>query len=560
MKYIELSELYKKLEATSSKLEKAHLIANFIKKIENDEELKIAVSLIESRIFPKYQQIELGVATQLMIKSISKSTGFTTTEIEELYKKFGDLGKVAEYCVKNSKQKIFLKKELTIREVFETLRKIALSSGEGSIEKKLSLISYLLNNSKPEEAKYITRTILDELRVGVAEGILVDAITEAFLGTKERREYVEFAWNILTDFSEVAYIAKKFGIEGLKNVKPVLGRPIQVMLGLAAEKIEDVIKEYPNVICEFKYDGFRAQIHKIGEEIKIFSRRQEDVTNQFPDLVSICLENLKAKECIVEGEVWAIDENGNPLPFQKLSQRIHRKYEIEKIAKEIPVQINLFDIVYVDGRTLFNLPLSERRKILKDVVIEKEKKIKIAESIVPKNVEEIKEFFEKAKRLKQEGIMIKNLDSKYIFGRHVGGWYKIKETMESLDLVIVGATWGEGIRSKWLTSYLLACRDEDTGKLLTCGMMSTGLTEEEYEMLTNILKELVIKESGRDVIVRPKIVIEVGYQEIQKSPNYESGYALRFPRFIKLRFDKGVEEADTLQRIEKLYKTQGKAG
>lgn len=560
MLYKELVELYEKLEKTSSKIGKTNLISNFLKKIEKDEEIKIIVSLLEGRVFPKFEQIELGVATQLMIRAISKSTGFPINEIEELYREFGDLGLVAEHCVKNRKQKVFLKKNLDIKTVYETIRNIGLTTGEKSQDKKLLLISSLLTNSEAKEAKYIVRTILDELRIGVAEGILVDSIAEAFLESRENNEYVNFAWNILNNFSEVAVIAKNFGKDGLMKVRPTLGKPIQVMLGLAAESIEDVIKEYPNVICEFKYDGFRAQIHKNKDKVWIFSRRQEDVTTQFPDLVEICKNNLKVEECIVEGEAWAIDENGFPLPFQKLSQRIHRKYEIEKMIREIPIQINLFDIVYLNGETLFHLPLKERRKILEKIVIEEDKKIKIAESIIPKSIEEIKNFYNKAKELKQEGIMIKNLDSKYVFGRHVGGWYKIKETMENLDLVIVGATWGEGSRAKWLTSYLLACRDEDTGKLLTCGMMSTGLTEEEYEMFTQLLKPLIIKQNGRDVTIKPKIVIEVGYQEIQKSPNYESGFALRFPRFVRLREDKSVEEVDTLERLKDLFESRGKKG
>ncbi|MCS7123566.1 MAG: ATP-dependent DNA ligase [Candidatus Aenigmarchaeota archaeon] len=560
LKYIDFVKIYSSLEKTTSKLEKASIISKFLEKIQDDEELKICTSLIEGRVFPKYKQIELGVATQLMIKAISKSTGFSTKEIEDLFRELGDLGSVAEHCIKNMKQKVFIKKSLSVKEVYYTMQKIGLSSGEGSQEKKLLSISYLLNNSQPEEAKYIVRTILEELRVGVAEGILIDAISEAFLKSREERNVVEFAWNILTDFSEVVVIAKNEGKNGLLNVKPVLGRPIQVMLGLAAESIEDVVNEYPNIICEFKYDGFRAQIHKDFDKIWIFSRRQEDVTNQFPDIVECCKKNIKANQCIVEGEIWAIDEDNKPLPFQKLSQRIHRKYEIEKMIKEIPVQLNLFDIVFVDGKTLFNLPLKERRNILFEIVREEERKIKIAESIIPKTIDEIKNFYKKAKELKQEGIMIKNLDAPYIFGRHVGGWYKIKETMESLDLVIIGATWGEGARARWLTSYLLACRDENTGKLLSCGMMSTGLTEEEYQMLTDILSKDIIKQSGRDVIVKPRIVIEVGYQEIQKSPNYESGYALRFPRFIRIRDDKSIEECDTLSRVDALFKSQGRKG
>ena len=560
MEYEKLVEYYERLEKTSSKLEKTRILAILFKEVEENLLDKV-VLLIQGRIYPKYQQIELGIATQLMIKALSKATGYSSSEIEEMFKEEGDLGLVAERCVRKRKQIILFKKKLTVEYVFEILRKIGLITGERAIDKKISLISELLASAEPREAKYLVRTILGELRIGVAEGIIRDAIVEAFMPNKEEGlKAVEYAWNILSDFSEVAVIAKKEGIEGLRKVKPVLGRPIQVMLGLAAKNIEELIQKFGELMVQYKYDGMRAQIHKQGERIWIFTRRQEDVTPQFPDLVEAVKKHVKAKECIVEGEAWAVDpKTKKPLPFQKLSQRIHRKYEIERMVKEIPVQLNLFDIVYLDGETLFDKKLKERFEILKKVVEEGEK-VRIAKTIVTADLQTIEKFYHEALDEKQEGIMLKVLDAPYIFGRHVGGWYKIKPVMETLDLVIIGATWGEGARAKWLTSYLLACRDEDTGKLLPCGMMSTGLTEEEYELMTQMLKELIVKEEGKNVWVKPKIVIEVAYQEIQKSPNYESGFALRFPRFVRIRYDKGVEEVDTLERVKQLYLSQGKAG
>ena len=560
MEYEKLVEYYERLEKTSSKLEKTRILAILFKEVEENLLDKV-VLLIQGRIYPKYQQIELGIATQLMIKALSKATGYSSSEIEEMFKEEGDLGLVAERCVRKRKQIILFKKKLTVEYVFEILRKIGLITGERAIDKKISLISELLASAEPREAKYLVRTILGELRIGVAEGIIRDAIVEAFMPNKEEGlKAVEYAWNILSDFSEVAVIAKKEGIKGLRKVKPVLGRPIQVMLGLAAKNIEELIEKFGELMVQYKYDGMRAQIHKQGERIWIFTRRQEDVTPQFPDLVEAVKKHVKAKECIVEGEAWAVDpKTKKPLPFQKLSQRIHRKYEIERMVKEIPVQLNLFDIVYLDGETLFDKKLKERFEILKKVVEEGEK-VRIAKTIVTADLQTIEKFYHEALDEKQEGIMLKVLDAPYIFGRHVGGWYKIKPVMETLDLVIIGATWGEGARAKWLTSYLLACRDEDTGKLLPCGMMSTGLTEEEYELMTQMLKELIVKEEGKNVWVKPKIVIEVAYQEIQKSPNYESGFALRFPRFVRIRYDKGVEEVDTLERVKQLYLSQGKAG
>ncbi|MFH8120007.1 MAG: ATP-dependent DNA ligase [Candidatus Aenigmatarchaeota archaeon] len=564
MDYSVLVDYYEKLENVSSKLKKTEILAELFKNA-SSEELPKVVLLVQSIVYPKYMQLELGIATQMMIRAISKATGFKPEEVEKKFAKLGDLGLVAEELIKEKKQVTLLKKKLTVDNVFENLRKLATITGEGSQERKLNLIVELLVSAKPKEARYIVRTILGELRVGVAEGLIRDAIVQAFLAEEDKEvatSAVDYAWNILSDFSEVAKIAKEKGIDGLRRVKVELGRPIQVMLGEKAESIEEVVKEFGKVSAEYKYDGMRAEIHKKGDDIWIFTRRLEDVTKQFPDLVELCRKFLKAKECIVEGEALAINpKTGSPLPFQVLSQRIHRKYDIEKMVKEIPVQLNLFDILYLEGEMLLDKPFFERRKILERIVKVVEGKFQLAKQIISDDVKELERFYKEALDAKQEGIFLKVLNSPYVFGRHVGGWYKIKPIMETLDLVVVGASWGEGSRAKWLTSFELACRDPDTGKLLRCGMMSTGLTEEEYERMTEMLKPLIVEEKGKTVKVKPKIVIEVGYQEIQRSPNYESGFALRFPRFIRDRTaDKSPEEADTLDRIKRLFESQGKSG
>ncbi len=560
MEYSKLVELYEKLEKESAKLTKTSLIAQFIKNLDDEDLIKV-IHLLQGRAYPNYSQLEIGVATQLMIKAISKSTGFSEDKINEMFKEFGDLGKVAEEAIKSKKQRTLFSLPLTVEKVYDNIRRIAIQTGEGSQDRKLSLISELLSQAKPEEGRYIVRTILEELRIGVAEGIIRDAIAEAFHCEKD---LVDYAWNIISDFGEVAVISKTKGNEGLKNVSPILGRPIQMMLGVAGKSIEDVLKEYPNVVVEYKYDGFRTQVHKKREKVWIFSRRLEDVTRQFPDLVKICREHIDAEEVILEGETWAVDENGNPRAFQVLSQRIQRKYDIEKMVEEIPVQLNVFDIVYKDGEKLFDKPLKERRKILFSVIKEG-KGIKFAKYLESNDVEEIKKFYKEALDLGQEGIMIKNLEAPYKFGRHVGGWYKIKPTMENLDLVIIGAEWGTGKRTGWLGSFILGCRDEETGEFLECGMLGTGIKEKKespdditFEDLTEMLKPYIDREEGQRVWIRPKVVVEVAYEEIQRSPNYRSGFALRFPRFVRLRIDKSPEEADTVERLKYLYELQGR--
>jgi DNA ligase-1 len=568
MDYFILAETCEKLEGISSKLSKTEVLAEMLKNT-HIEYLPKLVLLVQGIVFPHFSGNELGIATQMMIKAISKASGFKEESIEEKFRKTGDLGLVAEEVMKSKKQTTLLKKRLTIDFVFHNLQELAFITGSGSQEKKLKLIAELLVSAKPKEAKYIVRTILGELRVGTAEGIIRDAIVKAFLFkedmTKEEKKEstfaVDYAYNIFSDFGEIARIAKEKGLPGLKRAKVQLGNPIQVMLGEKAESIKDIVEDFGEIAAEYKYDGMRAQIHKKGNEIWIFTRRLEDVKKQFPDLVELCNNGLTARECIVEGEVLGMNTKTNePLPFQQLSQRIQRKYDIEEMTKEIPIQMNLFDVIYLNGEMLVDKGFSERRKILEKIVKTIPKKFQLAKQIVSGDGKKLEKFYKEALKAKQEGLFLKVLDSKYVFGRHVDGWYKIKPIMESLDLIIIGATWGEGTRAKWLSSFVVAVRDINTGNFLECGMMSTGFTEEEYENMTKTLTPLILRSEGRNVEIKPKIVVEVGYQEIQKSPTYASGFALRFPRLIRIRPDKGIDDADTLERLEELFKSRGRAG
>ena len=568
MYYSRLVDIYEKLESVSSKLEKTHIIANLLRETPTEDLDKI-VLLIMGRVFPRYTGYELGIATQMAIKAIAQFTGFSTKEVEGLFREMGDLGLVAEKCIRERKQSTLFAEKLTVDKVFNTLQKLPFLTGAGSQDRKLKLIGDLLASAEPKEARYILRTVLEELRVGVAEGLIRDAIVEAFLlkedaSNEEKRrlaDIVDYAWNILSDFGEVARIAKTKGVDGLKSVKLQPGRPYQVMLGLAVKSIEEIVNEFGTIAAEWKYDGMRTIIEKKGDKIWLFTRRLENVTMQFPDLVELARKGLPVKECIVEGETLGIDiKTGYPLPFQVLSQRIHRKYDIDQMVKQIPIQVNIFDIVYLNGEMLLDKPFKERRKILEKTVKIIPGKFQLSKQIITSDLKELEKFYQEALNAKQEGLMLKVLDAPYTFGRHVGVMYKIKPIMETLDLVIVGAEWGTGARAKWLSSYVVACRDPNTGKFLPVGMMGTGLSEEQFQEMTERLKPLIISQKGTHVEVRPEIVVEVGYQEIQKSPNYESGMALRFPRLIRVRDDKSPEEADTIDRVEELYKSQGREG
>ncbi|MBI2005587.1 MAG: DNA ligase, partial [Candidatus Aenigmarchaeota archaeon] len=313
MEYSILTDRYEKLEGVSSKLSKADIIAEFLREVPSDELPKI-VLLLQGLVYPSYSEYELGIATQMMIKAIAKASGIPSGKVEDIFKKTGDLGLTAEQCVKDKRQSSLLKKKLTVDHVFENLQKLATVTGEGSQDKKLNLISELIISARPKEARYIVRTILGELRIGAAEGIIRDAIVKAFLvnekSSKDDKdnatESVENAWSLINNYGEVAAIAKEKGVKGLKRVGIQLGNPLQVMLGLAAEKIEDVVKEFGEVIAEYKYDGMRVVIEKKGNQFWLFTGRQEDVTKKFPDIVELAKKCLKAEDCIVEGEALGV--------------------------------------------------------------------------------------------------------------------------------------------------------------------------------------------------------------------------------------------------------------
>lgn len=561
MKYSVLADIYEELESTASKLEKTRIIAELLKKTPNNV-LETVVHLLKGSVFPSWSGEEMGIARQLVIKSISKACGVSESDIVKTFNKKGDLGLTVEDFSKKKKQTTLGEETLSVEKVFENMKLVAKQEGKGSQERKIDLVSELISKAKPKEARYIVRTALYQLRIGVAQGIIRDAIAQAF---NVSSNIAEHTWFLNQDYGKVASIAKENGEIGLERVKIKIGNPIYPLLGEKAPTLQDAIDSFENVAIEFKYDGMRAQIHKNKDEITIFTRRMENVTKAFPDLVEICKKYVRCEKCILEGEVIAINPKTNkPLPFQRLSQRIKRKYDIEKTIKEIPVKINFFDLVYINGKSYFKKSFKERRNELEKIIKVIPNKIELAEQLITKNIKKAESFYKKSLKEGQEGLMIKNLDALYQPGRRVaGGWIKVKPTLETLDLAIIGATWGTGKRTGWFGSFILGCRDSKTGKFLECGMMGTGVKEKKTEEddvtlddLTRMLKPHIISEKGNEVKIKPKVVVEVEYEEIQKSPTYSSGFALRFPRMKGVRFDKGPDDADEINRIEKIFGIQ----
>ncbi len=583
MKYIELVELYEKLDKTSKRLAKTNLIAELLKKTREDD-LDEIMLLLQGRVFPRHDERVIGVANRLVIKAISKATGIDTAKVENEWKKTGDLGMVAENLLKEKKQKTLFQQELSVKKVFNNLRKLPTITGEGTVEKKLQLISELLTSAKPSEAKYIVRTVLEEMRVGIGEGSIRDAILWAYfqkeigLRYEEKENKVEYknkerhkeilnaiqrSYDLTNDFAETVRNAKK-GFRELSKVKIKPGIPIKVMLALKVDTIDEAFERVGKPCdAEFKLDGFRLQVHKFNDGIILFTRRLDNVTKQFPDVVKYVKENVEGNSFIIDCEAVGYNPKTNKyVPFQNISQRIKRKYDIEKLEKEIPVELNIFDIIYYNGKNLISEPFEKRRNIIEKIVREHKRKIVVVKNIITKKEEDIKKLFKESIEAGNEGLMLKKLDSPYKPGARVGHMVKFKGRAETLDLTIIGAEYGEGKRASWITSYILACHDNK--KLKTCGKVSTGLKEKDEEglsfnQMTKLIKPLIEKEHGKRVTVRPKIVLEVGYEEIQKSPSYESGFALRFPRVIKLRPDRGPKDCTTLDEIKKLYHKQKKS-
>jgi len=561
MLYSDLCEIYEKLEKTSKRLEKTEILSEAIKKFKREENKEL-IYLLEGRVFPDYDTREIGVSTQLVIKALEKSTGIKKENIVKKWKKIGDLGKVAEEVISTKKQSTLFSKKLDAEKVLENIKKLVEFTGKGTVDKKLSLISELLTSSSGKEAKYIVRTLLQDLRIGVGAGVLRDAIAWSCFG-KENKEVIpkiQEAYDITTDFAKVFELACQ-GIKKLENIELIPGRPVKVMLAL---KVKDVKEGFEVVgrpaAIEFKYDGFRMMISKDENgEIRVFTRRLEEVTDQFPEVKEYVKKFVNAKTFILDSEAVGYDKNKKYRPFQEISQRIKRKYNIDKLQKELPIEINVFDILYYNGKNLLNTPFEERRKILEKIIKQEKYKLKLSSQLITDDEREAEEFMKKALEEGQEGIMIKNLKGVYKPGARVGYMLKLKPSENELDLVIVKAEYGTGKRGGWLTSFTIACRDED--KFLEIGKVSTGLKEKESEgtsfiELTKLLKSLIIKEHGREVEVKPKIVITVIYQEIQKSPSYSSGYALRFPRFTALREDRSTDDIATLKEVEREYNIQ----
>jgi len=556
MRYSKLVDTYQELDQTQATLEKTDILAELFE--DSDEDMGYVVLLSLGRIYPEWMEPEIGLSSQTMVDVIHQATGRGKDEIEEVWKEKGDLGFAAEEMVRNKTQQKLMSRELTVESVMKRLRKVSEMEKQGlsqsvNMDKKKKEIADLISNAEPIEARYITRTVLNHLRLGIGEGTVRDALDETFFDG-ERSEDIQKAYDFTNDFSRVAEACQK-GLEEVNSLDIELFRPIKSMLAKKVDTIEEGFETVGEpAAIDYKYDGMRAQIHIKDGGVKVFTRRLEDVTEQFPDVVNAVEENVESDNCILDTEIVGYDpEDGSTIPFQKLSKRIKRKYDIQKLSSEIPVEVRPFDLIYEEG-SLLERPYSERWSKLGDIIQEKENVLRLVDHKETSDPEEVQEMQQRSLSEGHEGIMMKSTDAKYKPGSRVGYMVKLKPVMETLDLAIIGAKWSEGRRSGWLGRLYLGCYDGENEEYLEVGRMATGLTDEQFQEITEKLKPLITKEEGRKVEVRPEVIVEAEYEEIQESPEYTSGYALRFPRMKQFREDK--EEADSLEKVKNLYEDQ----
>ena len=582
MEFSIIAKTLENMEGTTKRLELTDFLVGLFKETPQDLLPKI-VYLIQSKIRPDFEGIELGMAEKLAIRSLSKSSGTPVKKIQEIYQDDGDLGHSAEKILQLKKQTTFVNEPITLERVYDTFFKIAKTEGKGSQDMKIKYISSLLNDAMPIDGKFILKILLGTLRLGVADNTIIDALTIAFTGSKEKRHQVEDAYNVSSDLGKVAQVISEEGINGVEKFQISIFNPVRPMLAdrvkSESEALEKMGKKFA---AEYKLDGERVQVHLKNKQVILFSRRLENITKFYPDIVENISKSLKTREAILEAEAVAVNENtGEFLPFQELMHR-RRKYNLERAVSEIPITLNFFDVLYFDGKNCLGLSYEERRKNLEEIVIE-DKFAKLVPMVTVTTDDQIEDFLENSINSGCEGLMLKSLEGQYRAGMRGSNWLKLKreyrnELGDSLDLVVIGAFFGKGRRTGRYGTLLVATYNDENDTFSSICKVGTGFTDENLDQLYQILSNKVTlkknqkinSEMESDVWFDPELVIEVVASEITLSPIHKtatniirkgSGLALRFPKFTgKIRLEKSAEDASTDREIVALYQGQIKIG
>ena len=588
MKYSLVADAYEMIEATSKRLEMTSRLVELIKQTPRDLIARVAY-LTQGALYPDFEGIEIGVAEKLAIESISKATGAKKEDVDKDWKRTGDLGSTVEKLLSDrpvGKRSLDTfggsQEPLTVEKVYETFGQIAKKSGKGTVEMKIRFLSDLLRLATPKEAKYIVRTATGNLRLGIGDMTFLDALAVAYGGGKEARNAVERAYNMSSDLGLVAETIAREGLKGLKTFHVIIGRPVRPMLCERLPSAKEILEKLGGKgSAEYKYDGLRIQAHISPKTTSLFSRRLENLTNQFPDVIEALRKSVKAKEAVVEGECVAVDSNtGEMQPFQVVTQRRGRKYAIKEKVEEIPVVIVLFDVLYVDGETLIDTPYLERRAKLEQIVSEVED-VKLTHPLITNSPEALDRLMEMAIEAGCEGLVIKSIaeDSVYKAGGRGFLWIKYKRDYKSdmadtVDLVAVGALAGRGRRAGTYGALIMASYDHESDTFKTVCKLGTGFDDETLANLPGLFKPYMIdhphprvdSKIKADYWFVPVKVLEIRGAELTLSPSHtcglgavkkDAGLAVRFPRFTgKWRDDKAPEDATTVKEMIKMYKSQ----
>ncbi len=571
MQFRVLSEYFLKLESTTKRLEMFDILSEVFSKAEKSDVAK-TVYLMQEELLPPFFNVQLGIADRMVEKAISDAYGVELAEIKSNNKSMGDLGEVAENSNKNPR-----KSNLSVTGVYDKIFELSKMSGEGSVETKIAALVRLLKEVSPLEAKYIIRFIMGKLRLGVGEATIMEALSKAKTGGREFKSELERAFNLCSDLGYVAEVFYEKGEAGIRKFEIEVMRPVRPALAERLPSAEEIIAKLGKCAVDQKFDGFRAQVHKNGDEVKVFSRNLEDITHFMPEIVT-AVKKLKYKKMIFDGEALTYDEDTNTLyPFQITIQR-KRKHNIEAVSENYPLRLFVFDIMLLDERKLINEPYIRRREKI-DEIFKNESTISKSKIIITDDAKELTRFFEETIGSGLEGVVAKKLDAPYSAGARNFDWIKIKRSYKSqlsdtIDIVILGYFKGRGARADFGIGAILGGiydKKNDTFKTIT--KVGSGFSEEQFKELRKMLDD--IKTANKpariesimipDVWVTPKYVITVKADEITRSPTHTCGmengvgYALRFPRATSfIRTDKRVEDVNTVKDIIEMFKDQKK--
>ena len=536
-----------KIEVESSKLRKIEILSQYINEFSEDEEqLYLFCQYICGNIFPKSAFQNINVGSSIITKAIIKTLNLDPNVWAKTFNETREIGKTAERLFKQYKESKNLENikntEFSLTNFRDLCQELISNSKSTS---KIEILKVFFDKLDGLGAKYVSRLLSGNLRIGVQEALVEEAIAKSFFLNKKSIQKANF---YLGDIGKVATLAKN---KNLKEVQFSLFHPIKPMLASACNNVDDVFQKIDEEVwAEYKYDGIRAQLHKEGEKVRIFSRDLKDITSQFPEVESFFSKIRSVDSLLLDGEIVPYQE-GKILPFAYIQKRLGRKDNIDREATNNPTVFIAYDCLLVNGVALFEEPLHKRRRILEDY--SSKAGIHLSEKKVIKTKEEFILFFRKSKEEGREGLMIKRPESTYEAGKRGLNWMKYKEVLETLDVVIMKAMYGEGKKSKFLSIFLVGVLDDTTDKIVPIGRVSSGASEDELKKLHKLVLSHQIAPTDNGYEVEPSIVIEIAYENIQTSDRYESGYALRFPRIVRIRLDKSVHEINCIEDVKRIY-------